>query len=70
MSIRTKIALLMTVLLAIISIAVYRYFPARMRAQIVSAVEQKEAAITAMTAFSVADLSWTLSCSARTRMFI
>ena len=55
MSIRTKIALLMTVLLAIISIVVYRYFPGRLRAQIVDAVEQKEAALTAMTAFSVAE---------------
>ena len=54
LSIRTKIALLMTFLLAIVSIVVYRYFPARLHHQIVDAVVQKSAALTEMAAFSVA----------------
>lgn len=54
LSIRTKIALLMTFLLAIVSIGVYRYFPARLHRQIVASVEQKSAALTGMAAFSVA----------------
>lgn len=53
LSIRTKIALLMTVLLAIVSIAIYWYFPARLHRQIVEAVAQKSAALTGMTAFSL-----------------
>jgi diguanylate cyclase (GGDEF)-like protein/PAS domain S-box-containing protein len=52
LSIRTKIALLMTFLLAIISIAIYRYFPARLHRQITDAVAQKSAALTSMAAFS------------------
>ena len=54
LSIRTKIALLMTFLLAIISIMVYRYFPARLHRQIVDSVIQKSAALNGMAAFSVA----------------
>jgi diguanylate cyclase (GGDEF)-like protein/PAS domain S-box-containing protein len=54
LSIRTKIALLMTFLLAIVSVGVYRYFPARLHRQIVDSVEQKSAALTRMAAFSVA----------------
>ncbi len=54
LSIRTKIALLMTFLLAIVSVVVYRYFPARLHRQIVDAVIQKSAALTEMAAYSVA----------------
>jgi diguanylate cyclase (GGDEF)-like protein/PAS domain S-box-containing protein len=55
MSIRTKIVLLMTILLAIVSLAVYSYFPRRLHRQLVEAVEQKSAALTGMAAFSVAE---------------
>ena len=55
LSIRTKIALLMTFLLAIISIVVYRYFPERLHRQIVDSVVQKSAALTSMAAHSVAE---------------
>jgi diguanylate cyclase (GGDEF)-like protein/PAS domain S-box-containing protein len=51
LSIRTKIALLMTFLLAIISVVVYAYFPARLHRQIVDSVVQKSAALTDMAAF-------------------
>lgn len=54
LSIRTKIALLMTLVLAIVSAAVYRYVPARLHRQIVDAVVQKSAAMTGMAAQSVA----------------
>jgi diguanylate cyclase (GGDEF)-like protein/PAS domain S-box-containing protein len=54
LSIRTKIALLMTSLLAIVSLAVYQYFPARLHRQMVASVEQKSAAMTRMGAFSAA----------------
>jgi diguanylate cyclase (GGDEF)-like protein/PAS domain S-box-containing protein len=54
LSIRTKIALLMTFLLAIISVVVYRYFPERLHRQIVDSVVQKSAALTGMAASSVA----------------
>src|SRR5215203_13723 len=54
LSIRTKIALLMTFLLAIVSVVVYRYFPERLHRQIVDSVVQKSAALTGMAAFSVA----------------
>ena len=55
MSIRTKIALLMTVLLAIVSLAIYSYFPRRLHRQLVDAVAQKSAAMTGMAAFSLAE---------------
>jgi diguanylate cyclase (GGDEF)-like protein/PAS domain S-box-containing protein len=55
LSIRTKIALLMTVLLAIVSLVIYLYFPARLHRQIVDSVVQQSAAMTRMAAFSVAD---------------
>ena len=55
MSIRTKIAVLMTILLAIVSIAIYSYFPARLHRQIVSAVAGESAAVSSMAAFSVAE---------------
>jgi len=54
LSIRTKIALLMTVLLAIVSFAIYLYIPARLHRQIVRTVVEKAAAITEITALSVA----------------
>jgi sensor histidine kinase regulating citrate/malate metabolism len=55
LSIRTKIAVLMTFLLAIVSLAIYLYFPARLHQQIVDSVTQKSAALTGMAAFSVSD---------------
>ena len=54
LSIRTKIALLMTFLLAIVSVAIYLYFPRRLHEQIVQSVVQKSAALTSVTALSVA----------------
>ena len=54
LSIRTKIAVVMTSLLAAVSVAVYLYVPARLHRQIVDAVTQKAAALTGMAAFSVA----------------
>lgn len=53
LSIRTKIALLMTFLLAIVSLAVYQLIPQRLYAQIVDSVVEKSAAITEMTALGV-----------------
>ncbi|HEX8169764.1 MAG TPA: EAL domain-containing protein [Thermoanaerobaculia bacterium] len=55
LSIRTKIALLMTCLLAIVSAVIYRYLPAQLHRQIVESVEQKSAALTGMAAYSLAD---------------
>lgn len=54
-SIRTKIAAMMTSLLAIVSLAVYLYFPARLHHQLVEAVVQKSAALTSMAAHAVAE---------------
>ena len=54
LSIRTKIAVVMTSLLAIVSLAVYLYFPERMHRQSVGSVTRKAAALTGMAAFSVA----------------
>ncbi len=55
LSIRTKIAVVMTSLLAVVSVAVYLYFPAWLHRELVGAVTQKAAALTGMAAFSVAD---------------
>src|SRR5688500_10984385 len=55
MSIRTKIAVLMTILLAIVSVAIYSYFPRRLHERIVGAVVQEGAAVSGMAAYSVAD---------------
>jgi len=55
LSIRTKIAVVMTSLLAVISLAIYLFFPARLHRQAVDAVTQKAAALTGMAAFSVGD---------------
>ncbi len=45
----------MTSLLAIVSLAVYFYFPARLHRQLVDAVTQKSAALTGMAAHAVAE---------------
>jgi diguanylate cyclase (GGDEF)-like protein/PAS domain S-box-containing protein len=55
LSIRTKIAVLMTSLLAVVCVAIYYYFPARLHGQAVESVRQKSAALTALAAFSVAE---------------
>jgi hypothetical protein len=47
LSIRTKIALLMTILLAIVCIVVYRYFPSQLHRQIVDAVAQDSSRVIA-----------------------
>jgi diguanylate cyclase (GGDEF)-like protein/PAS domain S-box-containing protein len=52
--IRTKIAVVMISLLAIVSLAVYLYVPARLHRQIVDAVTRKSAAVTGMAALGVA----------------
>src|SRR5512142_2962162 len=54
LSIRTKLTLVMTLLLAITSVAVYVYFPSRFREQAVNSVVQKAAALTEMTSYSIA----------------
>src|SRR4028119_552040 len=54
LSIRTKIAVMMTSLLAIVSLAIYLYFPARLHRQLVDSVTQKSAALTGMAAHAVA----------------
>jgi diguanylate cyclase (GGDEF)-like protein/PAS domain S-box-containing protein len=54
LSIRTKIAVVMTSLLAIVSLAVYLYFPEQLHRQMVDSVRRKAAALTGMAAFSVA----------------
>lgn len=55
LQIRTKIALVMTCLLGVISIAVYLYVPAALHRQIVQSVIQKSAALSTTTAFSVGE---------------
>lgn len=45
----------MTILLAIVSIAIYSYFPPRLHRQIVGAVVQESAAVSGMAAYSVAE---------------
>jgi diguanylate cyclase (GGDEF)-like protein/PAS domain S-box-containing protein len=54
LSIRTKLTVVMTLLLAMTSVAVYVYFPARFRQQAVDSVVQKAAALTEMTSYSIA----------------
>lgn len=54
LSIRTKLTIVVTLLLAITSIAVYLYFPARLRVQALESVQQNTAALTEMTAYSLA----------------
>lgn len=55
LSIRTKIAVMMTCILAVISIGIYLYFPDRLHDQIVEAVIHKAAALTHTTALGVAE---------------
>jgi diguanylate cyclase (GGDEF)-like protein/PAS domain S-box-containing protein len=55
LSIRTKIAVMMTGILAVIAIGIYLYFPARLHEQIVDSVVQKAAALTHTTALGVAE---------------
>jgi diguanylate cyclase (GGDEF)-like protein/PAS domain S-box-containing protein len=50
LSIRTKLALLMTLVLAVFAIAVFIYFPVRLRRQAVMALSQKAVTTAAMTA--------------------
>ena len=52
--IRSKLALVMTLLLGVVSIAIFLYFPAKMRQQAIDAVAQKAVAISEMEALSVA----------------
>ena len=54
LQIRTKLALVMTFLLAIISIAIYVYFPEKLQRQAVEAMTEQARAVADMTAFSVA----------------
>ena len=52
--IRSKLALVVTLLFAAVSVAIFLYFPAKMRRQAIDAVAQKATAITEMEALSVA----------------
>jgi diguanylate cyclase (GGDEF)-like protein/PAS domain S-box-containing protein len=54
-SIRTKIAATMISLLAVVSLTVFLYFPARLHRQLVEAVTQKSTALTSMAAQTVAE---------------
>lgn len=56
LSIRTKIAVMMTSILAVISLGFYLYFPAQLHRQIVDAVVQKAAALTQTTAHGLAEV--------------
>lgn len=53
-SIRTRLTIMMTLLLAIMSVAVYVYFPSRLKRQAVDSVVQNGAALAEMTSFSIA----------------
>src|SRR5262249_35150105 len=50
----TKLALVMTLILAVVSIWIYLYFPEKLQRQTVEALAQRATAIADMTAFSVA----------------
>lgn len=52
--IRSKLALVVTLLLATVSIAIFLYFPAKMRRQAIDAVAQEATAISELEALSVA----------------
>lgn len=52
--IRTKLALVMTLLLAIVSIAIYMYFPEKLQRQAIAALTEQARVVADMTAFSVA----------------
>src|SRR6476469_5778356 len=50
LSIRTKLALLMTAILAVFALAAFIYFPVRLRQQAIDALSQKAVTTAAMTA--------------------
>src|SRR6266852_41479 len=50
----TKLALVMTCILALVSLGIYLYFPARMQRQAIEALTQRASAIADVTAFGVA----------------
>jgi len=54
LQIRTKLALVMTLLLAVMSIAIYVYFPEKLQRQAIDAMTEQARAVADMTAFSVA----------------
>src|SRR5687767_891609 len=53
-SIRTKLAIVMTLLIGLISIVIYSYFPERLRGQALAAIVDEAYNITDMAAFAVA----------------
>src|SRR5512142_1317923 len=52
-SIRTKLALVMTLILAVISVAIFSYLPSRLKRQAFTAVTQKAAALGETTAVTL-----------------
>jgi len=54
LQIRTKLALVMTLLLAVMSIAIYVYFPEKLQRQAIDAMTEQARAVAEMTALSVA----------------
>src|SRR5260370_13796952 len=54
----TKLALVMTLILALVSLGIYMYFPARMQRQAIDALTQRATAIADVTAFGVAPGLW------------
>jgi len=54
LQIGTKLALVMTFILALVSLGIYVYFPARLQRQAVEALTQRASAIADVTAFSTA----------------
>jgi diguanylate cyclase (GGDEF)-like protein/PAS domain S-box-containing protein len=54
LAIRTKTALVMTLILAVMSIAVYLYFPRRMKEQALADITENAATLAELSAFSVA----------------
>src|SRR5205814_4881735 len=50
----TKLALVMTLILALVSLGIYMYFPARMQRQAIVALTQRATAIADVTAFGIA----------------
>jgi diguanylate cyclase (GGDEF)-like protein/PAS domain S-box-containing protein len=53
-SIRTKLALLMSLLIGVISLVIYVYFPARLRDQAITSITDQSYNVTEMAAYSVA----------------
>src|SRR6266487_1664609 len=50
----TKLALVMTLILALVCLGIYLYFPARMQRQAIDALTQRATAIADVTAFGIA----------------